>query len=119
LTTEKNLYLYLTGDNHVLTVNGEDFIVTWDEATGTFAVTPDNNGGGTTDPEDPKAGTPGSGDLDGDGYVTMADLATFMHVIIGQDITLTPAQLAAVDMDSDGYLTMADLLLMSQRAVGL
>jgi hypothetical protein len=113
---DPNLYLYLTGEDHALTVNGEPFIVTWDGATGAFTVAPDGDGG-TTDP-DPEVGAPGSGDVDGDGYVTMADVVVLMRAIAGQ-ATLTPAQLAAADLDQDGYLTMADLILMLRGVLGL
>jgi hypothetical protein len=35
---EPNLYLYLTGEDHTLTVNGEAFTATFDEAASTFSV---------------------------------------------------------------------------------
>jgi hypothetical protein len=71
-----------------------------------------------TDPEDPEVGAPGSGDIDGDGFVTMADVVVLMRAIAGQE-TLTPAQLAAADLDQDGYLTMADMILMLRKVLGL
>lgn len=36
-TTETNLYFYLTGEDHDLTVNGETFHYTWDPETSTFS----------------------------------------------------------------------------------
>jgi hypothetical protein len=33
---DPNLYLYLTGENHTLTVNGESFTVLWNSRTGSF-----------------------------------------------------------------------------------
>ena len=38
LLDDPNLYLYLTGEDHVLTVNGEKFTVEWDDTTETFSV---------------------------------------------------------------------------------
>jgi hypothetical protein len=40
LVNEPNLYFYVTGVDHAISVNGEDFIATWDEATSTFTVAP-------------------------------------------------------------------------------
>ena len=37
-TTDKNLYLYLSKENHELNVNGEKFRATWDETNSTFKV---------------------------------------------------------------------------------
>ncbi len=35
---DPNLYLYLTGEDHKLTVNGEDFNIRWNSATSTFTI---------------------------------------------------------------------------------
>jgi hypothetical protein len=67
----------------------------------------------------PEAGVPGSGDIDGDGHVTMLDLIVLLPVASGQGAALSPAQAAAADMDSDGSLTMSDLVLMVQRVLGM
>jgi hypothetical protein len=37
---DPNLYLFLTGEDHTLTVNGETFIATWDSETSSFTVAP-------------------------------------------------------------------------------
>ncbi|ATW24905.1 S-layer homology domain-containing protein [Candidatus Formimonas warabiya] len=37
-TTETNLYLYVTGEDHTLTVNGETFNYTWNPETSTFTL---------------------------------------------------------------------------------
>ncbi len=39
-TAETNLYLYVTGKNHTLSVNNEEFDATWDSATSSFTVAP-------------------------------------------------------------------------------
>jgi hypothetical protein len=63
-------------------------------------------------------GEPGSGDLDGDGYVTVGDALVVARAVVGV-ITLTPAQFAAVDLDGDGSLTMSDAIAVIQRSIGL
>ena len=37
-TTDTNLYLYLTGESHILTVNGENFSIIWDPDASSFVV---------------------------------------------------------------------------------
>jgi hypothetical protein len=46
---DPNLYLYLTGENHTLTVNGESFTATWNASTEKFTVT-DAAGATVNDP---------------------------------------------------------------------
>ena len=64
----------------------------------------------------PPVGPPGSGDLNGDGFVTMDEVLTCARVAIGQ-ISLNPPQLAAIDMDRDGVITMADVLSVYRAAI--
>jgi hypothetical protein len=66
-------------------------------------------------------GTPGSGDLNGDGAVTAAEaLITARAVVTGSaSAGLSEAQVAALDVDGDGQLTMADVVLSLRMAVGL
>jgi len=59
---------------------------------------------------------PGTGDLDGDGVVTMDEVLTTARVAIGGAI-LTPEQLAVIDMDSDRAITMADVMRVYQMAI--
>jgi hypothetical protein len=67
-----------------------------------------------------KVGAPGSGDINGDGVVTMGEALTVAQVIVGSSvIKLSPEQLAAADMDNDGVLTMADVVLIMRKACGL
>jgi hypothetical protein len=120
---DPNLYLYLTASEHTLTVNGEGFIVAWDEEASLFIVTPANGGddgtGTILDEETGKqVGRAASGDLDGDGYITAADVALAARAIIGLD-NLSTAQIAALDLDKDGAITMADVTKIIRKAVGL
>jgi uncharacterized repeat protein (TIGR02543 family) len=72
------------------------------------------------DPDpDPEVGAPGSGDFDGDGYVTMADVSAALRAIVFGTSNLTPAQIAALDIDGDGFLTMADVIMIMRLAAGL
>ena len=72
------------------------------------------NWGGSYTP--PSVGGPGTGDLNGDGFVTMDEVMTTAQAAIGA-IELSPEQFAAVDMDNDGAITMADVMLVYQAAV--
>jgi hypothetical protein len=62
------------------------------------------------------AGDLASGDLDGDGFVTMAEVLIVAQIVVGGGRQITPAQFAAVDMDGDGRLTMADVMLAMRKA---
>jgi hypothetical protein len=72
-------------------------------------------------PGDPDVGPPNSGDLNGDGEVTVSEaLATANAVISGiAGAGLSDAQVAALDIDGDGRLTMADVVASLRRALGL
>jgi hypothetical protein len=72
-------------------------------------------------PDESGVGLPSSGDLNGDGEVTVSEaLATARAIINGIAGTgLNDAQVAALDMDGDGRLTMADVVLSLRRALGL
>jgi fibronectin type 3 domain-containing protein len=65
-----------------------------------------------------QVGAPGSGDFDGDGFVTAADALTAATSVIS-GTALTDGQKAAVDIDKDGILTMADVVLIMRKAMGL
>ena len=73
-----------------------------------------NWGGGGLTP--PSVGAPGSGDINGDGYVTMNEVLTCAQAALG-DIGLSPTQLDAIDMDRDGVITMADVMLIYKASV--
>ena len=64
----------------------------------------------------PPVGEPGSGDLNGDGFVTMDEVLITAYAAIGA-AQLTPRQFAAIDMDNDGAITMADVMLVYQASV--
>ena len=59
-----------------------------------------------------------SGDLDGDGELTSADVVLLARYLAGAE-TLTEAQLTAADLNADGVVTSADLVLLAQKAAGL
>jgi uncharacterized repeat protein (TIGR02543 family) len=73
-----------------------------------------------THPAIPLVGDPGSGDLNGDTIVTVAEAITVARFIAGaSDVVLSPAQIAAVDMDGDGIITITDAILMLRKVAGL
>ncbi|MCL2135912.1 MAG: leucine-rich repeat protein [Coriobacteriia bacterium] len=87
---------------------------TFNECFPDIKTIPVNWGGGGLTP--PEMGDPGSGDLNGDGFVTMDE------VIIALNATtfvtsLSEAQLAIIDMDHDGVITMMDVILMLKKTV--
>ena len=59
---------------------------------------------------------PGTGDLNGDGVVTMDEVVTTAQVAIGL-VSLNPEQLAIIDMDGDGFITMFDVMKVYERAI--
>ena len=64
-------------------------------------------------------GAPGSGDLNGDGYVTMDEAMAAARAVVGSGPNLYVEQRAALDMDADGYVTMTDVLLIMRKALGI
>jgi len=84
-----------------------------------WSFVPINYGGnGKFDPGE-TVGLPGSGDLDGDGLVTIAEALIAAQVVISGIGDLTPAQIDALDIDRDGALTMADIVFIMRLAMGL
>jgi hypothetical protein len=63
-------------------------------------------------------GAPGSGDLDGDGEATMAEVLAVAHTVIGLGATLDAAQAAAADINGDGRVSMADAVLLVRMIAG-
>jgi hypothetical protein len=63
-------------------------------------------------------GLPGSGDVDGDTYVTISDAILILRYIAGLD-AFTPAQIAAGNMDSDSVLTIGDAIAVLRKIAGL
>ena len=59
----------------------------------------------------PSGGKPsdglGVGDINGDGYVTIAD-ATMIQLYVSSQIELTDEQIAQCDFDFDGQITIMD-----------
>jgi hypothetical protein len=72
----------------------------------------DGSGGGE------QVGAPGSGDFDGDGYITGTDTLNTRRAAAGT-ITPSDSQLQAIDMDDDGYITGSDILKVRRKAAGL
>ncbi|MCL2136743.1 MAG: hypothetical protein FWH40_04375 [Coriobacteriia bacterium] len=64
----------------------------------------------------PPIGEPGSGDLNGDGSVTMDEVIIVLRATIGS-VPLSREQLAVIDMDFDGEITMGDVILALQKTV--
>ena len=58
------------------------------------------------------------GDVNGDGYITVAD-ATLVQQHAAELITLTDTVLLAADTNKDGYVTVADATLIQQYAAEL
>jgi hypothetical protein len=56
-----------------------------------------------------------TGDADGDGAVTSADVL-FAVRTVARLATATSAQIQAMDMDSDTYITVTDVLLIAKKA---
>jgi hypothetical protein len=71
-----------------------------------------------TEPPAPSVGAPASGDLDGDGSITAAEVLAVAKSVIGTS-TFSEAEAAAADLDKDGALTMADVVLMMRKMMGL
>jgi hypothetical protein len=67
----------------------------------------------------PTVGAPASGDLDGDGHVTAADLISLVRHLVSGLGELSAEQITAGDMDGDGTLTMVDVVLLVRKAAGL
>ncbi|MCL2150748.1 MAG: dockerin type I repeat-containing protein, partial [Coriobacteriia bacterium] len=58
-------------------------------------------------------GAPRSGDLNGDGMVTIDEVLIATQAAV-DNMELTPAQMAALDIDGDGRITMADIVAMTK-----
>ncbi|MCL2136739.1 MAG: hypothetical protein FWH40_04355 [Coriobacteriia bacterium] len=58
----------------------------------------------------------GSGDLNGDGVVSMDEVVITLQATIGT-VELSSGRLAVIDMDFDGMITMADVVLALQKTV--
>ncbi|MDR3295248.1 MAG: dockerin type I repeat-containing protein [Clostridiales Family XIII bacterium] len=63
-------------------------------------------------------GAPGSGDIDGDGTVTITDALSAARAILNLE-SLSEAKKLAADMDEDGQITMTDVILIARKAAGL
>ena len=100
---DTNLYLYLTGENHTLTVNGETVEVRWENGELVVAA---------AEPER------ALGDVNGDGIINVTDGLLVMQYA-AKLIGLTPEGLAAADVNRDGIVNVSDGLLIMQYAAKL
>jgi DNA-binding beta-propeller fold protein YncE len=66
----------------------------------------------------PPAAQPRSGDLDGDGKVSVSEATLALRVAVGL-IEATPDQLLIFDINGDGKVNVQDVTLMVRAAVGL
>jgi hypothetical protein len=111
---DPHLYVYVTGEDHTLSINGEQFSATFDAEAESFVVGP------VVVP--PAVGAPGSGDINGDGYITAAEALMIARAVISGAAVAgldSDAKIAAADIDGDGHLTMADVVRTLRRAAGL
>jgi hypothetical protein len=108
----------LKSNAFVLLLNGEGdaFNLDTDGINGGYPVLAWQ--GGTPPTPAPEYGEPGSGDLNGDGQVTMAEVTQLVQAILGAG-ALTDGQVLAADMDGDGVLTMADVVLVLHTLLGV
>jgi hypothetical protein len=69
----------------------------------------------TTPPE--LVGPPQSGDLDGDGVVTMTDALLAVYIAMGAMPSASDAVRAAADVDGDSQVSITDVILIIQQAL--
>lgn len=76
-----------------------------------------NAGGGAPSPDVPEPPV-GTGDVDGDGFITVSDaLQAMRHAV--EVLTLSDEQIAIADMDGDGIVTVSDALIITRTSLGL
>ena len=104
---KSNKLVWKLGDAFNLDASGDDAI------NGGFPVLAWQ--GGVVPPA--AIGEAGSGDLNGDGFVTLDEVITLIKFIAGST-AYTPEQLAVVDMDGDGILSMIDVVRVIRIIIG-
>ena len=72
---------------------------------------------GSTDPTDPPA-TPGNGDIDADGKLTVSDVIVMQKYLLGIH-ALTETEAAAADVTGDGDIDIFDLGMMKNMLLVL
>ncbi|HEY3281271.1 MAG TPA: dockerin type I domain-containing protein [Armatimonadota bacterium] len=65
-----------------------------------------------------EGGAPASGDVNGDGSLTISDAVLALRMAVGIG-TATPPQRAAADLDANGQTTVADVVGILRRVLGL
>lgn len=88
---ESCFYLYVTGEDHSVSVNGRTFDCAWDSESQTFTLTESVN----------------YGDVSGDGKINNTDAARIYAYLNGKT-TLDAGQLLAADVNGDGKVTNLD-----------
>ncbi|MGQ9525685.1 MAG: dockerin type I repeat-containing protein, partial [Armatimonadota bacterium] len=58
------------------------------------------------------------GDVNGDGFVTAADVTMALRILVGLD-PVTPEALSAADLNSDGRISVGEIIRMLRATVGL
>jgi hypothetical protein len=61
------------------------------------------------------AATPTRGDVNGDGFVTMADVTLIMRYVVGHNVNINTW---AADVNGDGVVTTADATLLARYLAG-
>lgn len=91
---DNNLYLYLSGRNHHLTINGADYTANWDDTAKRFTLTKGWAGIGDS-----------KGDVNGDGKVNVKDAVLIKRYLAGQVVTI---DLEMADYDGNGVIQSRD-----------
>lgn len=86
------------------------------EAPGTTAATETTAAPETTAPSS-QSGSPGSGDCNGDGQVSMLDVMLIRQHVLGQS-SLSGSAASAADVNGDGSITSADADALQSRILG-
>lgn len=90
---DNGLYLYVTGENHTVTVNGTAYDCVWDPETETFTLTEQEEEAVLY------------GDVNGDGKISAADAARVRQYVAKMDVEVN-AQ--AADVNGDGKVSALD-----------
>ena len=101
---ENNLYFYVTGQNHTVTVNGRDYDCVWNAESETFTLT-----------EQEEEETVLYGDVNGDGKISSADASLVLRYATGAAVDMNQT---AADVNGDGKITASDATMILRYAVG-
>ena len=96
---ENNLYFYVTGKDHTVTLNDKTYDCVWDSATETFTLT------------EKEEETVLYGDVNGDGKIRANDAMLVLQHVAMMDVTIDEA---AADVSGDGKIRSNDAMLILQ-----